>query len=222
VHHLVDHVGAVDAFGDALDAVALEGRAQLVEEVDLRALAQLVCRLAFELALQVGQLGGELQNLLLLGQDGDLLLALQVLLLACKGFLDLGNALFYRSLLFHLQRRDLRGGPGPRLLGLDHPGLHVGEPRHGGGLGLRLSLAARGGDGLLGRHGHLGARVGDGRLLLLAHPPLDAAGDILADRLLAEGAQVALRVRVRLGLAIELEQGHAEQPPNDTVRHLLN
>ena len=42
VHHLVDHVGAVDALADADDAVALEGGLELLEQVDLGAFAQLV------------------------------------------------------------------------------------------------------------------------------------------------------------------------------------
>ena len=116
VHHLVDHVGAVDALAHAGDAVALEGGFQLLEQVDLGAFAQLVGGLALELALHVGELRGQLQHLGLLGQDGAVLLPLQVLLLALHGLQRLGHALLHRRLLLRLQRRHLLPGGGPRLL----------------------------------------------------------------------------------------------------------
>jgi hypothetical protein len=68
---------------------------------------------------------------------------------------------------------------------------------------------ARGGVSLLGSRSHLGASLIEGLLVLLAYPRLDAAGDILRDRLLTQGAKVSLRMHVPKRLAIELMQRHA-------------
>jgi hypothetical protein len=59
--------------------------------------------------------------------------------------------------------------------------------------------------------------------VLLAHPRLDAAGDILRNRLLAQGAKVSLRMRAPERLAIELIQRHAPSWQNTAFqapRHL--
>ena len=69
-------------------------------------------------------------------------------------------------------------------------------------------------DGLLGGCRRLGSGPVGGLLVLLAQARLDAAGDILRDRLLAQGAEVSLRMQVRLvRLAIELIQRHGPPSP---------
>src|SRR5262249_10106099 len=107
------------------------------------------------------------------------------------------------------------GGAGP--LGLGEARLKLGKPDRRGGLGLDPGLFARRDHGLLGGNGHLGAGLGAGCLLLLAHPRLDAAGDVLRDRLLAQRAELALGMCVSFWLAIELEQRHWRRSPYSTA-----
>ena len=198
----MDDVGAVDALADAGDAVALEGGAELLEQIDLRAFAELVRRFLLELALQVLQLALQLllvlERLGALGEDGGILLALQVLGLALQALLDLGDALRDSRLLRRLQRRDLALRGGARLLHLGKLGLELGEPGRRRRLGRELGFRTRRLDLLLGGRHRLGAGLLQRGLVLLAPLGLDPAHDVLRDRLLAQGTVVAHGMHVRL------------------------
>ena len=161
VDHLVDDVGAVDALADAGDAVAFEGGAQLLEQIDLRAFAELVRRFLLELALQVLQLALQLllvlERLGALGEDGGVLLPLQVLGLALQAHLNLGDALRDSRLLRRLQGCDLALRGGARLLHLGKLGLELGEPGRRRRLGRELGFRTCRLDLLLGCGDRLGA-----------------------------------------------------------------
>ncbi len=195
---------------------------ELLEEVDLGALAQLVGGLASRASAACpASLAAvcELEDLVPSRRARGFLLALQVLGLAQQALLGLGHALLDRRLLVSFsaviccstlslassacaRRAWMSVSFGERsLLGLRLDGLPLGGNAFAGG-GIRLGL------GLL-----------EGGRLLLAQPRLDLAGDVLGDRLVAGGAAVAGGVRMRLDLlaARRLEQAHGYPPSANSM-----
>jgi hypothetical protein len=166
-------------------------------------------RLALELALHVLQFRLQLEHLGLLGQDGALLLAFEVLFLPLQAIAHFGHPAVDHGLLLGLERQHLLLDRATHLLFLGQLRLELGSPRPQHERCLPC-LLARYRQVLLCRGGGLGARVPQQGLLLLAVSRLDPAQDLLADRLLTQGAALATRMSVRFNrlLAGRLTKAH--------------